>query len=283
MWSKEFDYVKAASVDDAIQQTSDDMDAKILAGGHSLLPAMKLRLSEPSKLVDISKLANLKGISANGPLSIGAMSTHAEISDSADVQKMCSALATACGAVGDQQVRNFGTIGGNIAHADPASDPPTVLVAAGATINIKGVDGERSVSAEDFFIDLFTTALEPGDVITSVTIPDLSGKKSAYVKMAHPASRYAIVGIAVVLDMDGATCTSATVAIGGATASAMRSSGAEDALSGSSLDAAALDAAAAAIQSDIEDALMGDVNYPESYRQAMAGVYLKRAVKAALG
>ena len=139
------------------------------------------------------------------------------------------------------------------------------------------------LSAADFFIDLFMTDLQPGEVITGVSIPDLSGHKSAYAKMAHPASRYAIVGVAVVLEMDGDTCTSASVGIGGATASAMRSSGAEGALAGSSLDSAALDAAAAALQSDISEALMGDVNYPEGYRSAMAGVYLKRAVKAALG
>ncbi|MDQ7025138.1 MAG: xanthine dehydrogenase family protein subunit M [Anaerolineae bacterium] len=283
MWPKEFDYVRASSVDDAIQQTSDNTDAKILAGGHSLLPAMKLRLSEPGKLVDISRLADLKGISANGTLSIGAMSTHAEIAASADVQQYCASLATACGMVGDHQVRNFGTLGGNIAHADPASDPPTVLVAAGATIHIKRSRGERSVSAEDFFIDLFTTDLEDGEVITRIEVPNLSGHKAAYVKMPHPASRYAIVGVAVILEMDGDTCKSARVAVGGATVSAMRASGAESALSGSSLDDAALNAAASAVQSDISDALMGDVSYPESYRQAMSGVYLKRAVKAALG
>lgn len=283
MWSKEFDYAKASSVDDAIQQTSEDMEAKLIAGGHSLLPAMKLRLSEPSKLVDISKLDELKGITSNGSLNIGAVTTHAQIAASSAVQHMCPALAEACGILGDQQVRNFGTIGGNIAHADPASDPPTVLVAADATINIKGEDGERSVSAEDFFIDLFMTDLQPGDIITSITVPDHSGHKCAYVKMSHPASRYAIVGVAVVLDVDGKRCKSARVAVGGATASAMRSPGAEAALTDAVLDDDTLDAAASAVQSDIEDALMGDVNYPESYRQAMAGVYLKRAIKAALG
>jgi aerobic carbon-monoxide dehydrogenase medium subunit len=282
MWPKEFDYVRASSVDDAIQQTSDE-DAKIIAGGHSLLPAMKLRLSEPGKLVDISRLADLKGISANGSLSIGALSTHAEIAGSAAVKSYCAALASACGSVGDHQVRNFGTIGGNIAHADPASDPPTVLVAAGATIHIKGSGGARSVSAEDFFIDLFTTDLETGEIITRIEIPNLSGSKTGYAKMSHPASRYAIVGVAVVLNMSGATCTGARVAVGGATAKAMRSSGAENVLTGSTLDDATLNSAAQAIQSDISEAIMGDVSYPESYRQAMAGVYLKRAVKAALG
>lgn len=280
MWPKELDYARASSVDDAIGQLNDE--TKIIAGGHSLVPALKLRLAEPEKLVDIAHIAELKGISANGTLSIGATSTHAEIASSADVQKMCSALASACGQVGDPQVRNFGTLGGNIAHADPASDPPTVLVAAGATIHLKGSGGERSMSAEDFFIDLFMTGLQDGELITKVEIPDLSGHKMAYAKLPHPASRYALAAVCVVLEMDGDTCKSASVATGGATTNAVNAKGAAEALAGTSLDAAALDAAAKALQEDIADRLMGDTIYPESYRGAMAGVYLKRAVQAAL-
>jgi len=257
-------------------------DVKLIAGGHSLIPVMKLRLSAPGKLVDIGRIASLKGISANGSLNIGATTTHAEIAASSAVQSMCSALASAAGQIGDQQVRNFGTLGGNIAHADPASDPPPVLLAAGATVNIQGKGGTRSVGAEDFFVDLFDTALEEDEIITSVTIPDLSGSKMAYAKFSHPASRYAVVGVCVVLNMNGDTCTSASVAVGGATVKAVKCAGAEAALAGSNLDDAALNAAADAVKSDIEDWLAGDVSYPESYRQQMAGVYLKRAVKAAL-
>jgi carbon-monoxide dehydrogenase medium subunit len=282
MWPTEFDYVRASSVDDAIQQAGGD-DAKILAGGHSLLPAMKLRLSQPGKLVDIGHIAELKGIKAGSSRSIGALTTHAEIAASADVKKYCPALASAAAHIGDQQVRNFGTIGGNIAHADPASDPPTVLVAADATIHIKGSGGERSVKAGDFFVDLFATDLNEGELITSVEIANLSGSKSAYAKFSHPASRYAIVGVCVVLEMQGANCQSARVAVGGVTSNAMRCSGAEGALAGSKLDDDALNAAAAAIQADIGNAASGDVVYPADYRKAMAGVYLKRAVKAALG
>lgn len=281
MWPTKFEYERVESVEQALEMMSDE--AKVIAGGHSLLPTMKLRLSAPEKLIDIGRIAELKGISANGDLKIGATSTHAEIATSADVQKMCPALASAAGQIGDQQVRNFGTLGGNVAHADPASDPPAVLVASGATINIKGKDGERSVSAEDYFIDLFMTDLAEDEIITSVTIPDLSGHKSAYVKFAHPASRYAIVGVCVVLEMDGDTCTSASVAVGGATVKAVKCSGAEEALAGTSLDDDALSAAAEAVKADIEEFLAGDIAYPEAYRQNMAGVYLKRAVKAAIG
>jgi carbon-monoxide dehydrogenase medium subunit len=280
MWPAKFDYVRASSVDDAISKLDDD--SKILAGGHSLLPAMKFRLSQPGKLVDIARIPELKGISGGASLSIGATSTHAEIAASAHVQKMCPALASAAGQIGDHQVRNFGTLGGNIAHADPASDPPAVLIACGARVHIQGSGGSRSVAASDYFVDLFETALQEGEIITKVEIPDCSGKKSAYAKLSHPASRYAIVGVCVVLEMNGNTCSNASVGIGGATVKAMRCSGAEAALAGSNLDDAALNAAAAAIQADIANSLIGDTVYPTEYRSAMAGVYLKRAVAAAI-
>ena len=281
MWPNKFDYVRAGSVDEALGSITDE--GKFLAGGHSLLPVMKLRLAAPEQLVDIGGIAALKGISANGGLSIGAGTTHAEISDSADVQSMCGALASACGQVGDQAVRNFGTLGGNIAHADPASDPPTVLVAAGATVNMQGADGSRSVGAEEFFVDLFETALDDGELITSVSLPDMSDHQSAYAKFPHPASRYAIVGVCVALKMNGATCDHAHVAVGGATVKAVKCAGAEAALAGTTVDDAALSAAAEAVKADIADWLAGDIVYPENYRQQMAGVYLKRAVQTAMG
>ena len=279
MWPNKFDYARAGSVNEALGLIGDE--GKFLAGGHSLLPVMKLRLAAPEQLVDIGGIAELRGISANGGLTIGATTTHAEVADSADVQAMCGALASACGQVGDQAVRNFGTLGGNIAHADPASDPPTVLVAVGASVTIQGADGARSVGAEDFFVDLFETALDDGELITSVSVPDLSDHKSAYAKFPHPASRYAIVGVCVALKMNGAVCDHAHVAVGGATVKAVKCKGAEAALAGTMLDDAALDAAAEAVKADIADWLAGDIAYPEGYRQQMAGVYLKRAVRAA--
>ncbi len=281
MWPNKFEYTRAGSVDEALGAISDE--GKFLAGGHSLLPVMKLRLDAPEQLVDIGGINSLRGISANGGLSIGATTTHADIAASADVQAMCAGLASACGQVGDQAVRNFGTIGGNIAHADPASDPPTVLVACGATVHIQGAGGARSVGAEDFFVDLFETALDDGELITSVSLPNCSDCQCAYVKFPHPASRYAIVGVAVCLKMDGDTCASADVAVGGATVKAVKCAGAEAALAGSTLDDAALSAAAEAVKADIGDWLAGDIAYPEAYRQQMAGVFLKRAVAAATG
>jgi carbon-monoxide dehydrogenase medium subunit len=281
MWPNKFDYARAGSVDEALSLITDD--GKFLAGGHSLLPVMKLRLDAPEQLVDIGRIPELSGISANGGLSIGATTTHDAIATSDAVQSMCGALASACGQVGDQGVRNFGTIGGNIAHADPASDPPTVLVAVGASVNIQGASGSRSVGAEDFFVDLFETALDEGELITSVNVPDLSDHQSAYAKFPHPASRYAIVGVCVALKMNGGACDHAHVAVGGATVKAVKCAGAEAALAGTSLDDAALNAAAEAVKADIADWLAGDIAYPEAYRQQMAGVFLKRAVAAATG
>lgn len=279
-----FDYHRPGTVEEAVQLLASNDGAKALAGGHSLLPAMNLRLSTPNAIVDIGQIGALRGISAaNGLLTIGALTTHAQIAASAEVRQHCPALAQACGQVGDPQVRNWGTLGGNIAHADPASDPPTVVLACGGTIHTHGTGGKRAINAGDFFIDLLMTDLQPGELITQISIPSQAGKKSAYAKMAHPASRYAVVGVCVVLTMNGATCSSASVAVGGAVPKAMRSPGAEAALSGSTLDAGALDHAAQALMNDIGGEVMGDVFAPEAYRRAMAGIYLKKAIRAAVG
>jgi carbon-monoxide dehydrogenase medium subunit len=257
--------------------------AKALAGGHSLIPAMNLRLSQPAALVDIGRLDELHGIRVEGgSLFIGALTTHAQMAASKDVQKHCAALASACANVGDPQVRNWGTLGGNLAHADPASDPPTVAVACNATIHVQGKTGTRTVNAEKFFMDLFTVNLQPGELITAIEFPSFAEWHTAYAKMPHPASRYAVVGVCVALHTTGGKCDQARVAIGGVTNKATRASNAEKALIGSTLDAAALDAAARAIVVDVGDEPMSDIYANGEYRRAMAGVYLKRAVKAAM-
>ena len=281
MWPGNFDYKRPATVAEALQLLAENEDAKIIAGGHSLLPAMKLRLNEPATLIDIGRIPELKGITNGSSLKIGALATHAEISRSDSIRSSCAALATATGLVGDQQVRNWGTLGGNIAHADPASDPTTVIVACDGTINLQNRTGTRSVDAAEFFIDLFTVDLEPGEMITSIEIPSLNGARTGYVKMAHPASRYAVVGVCAVLKMNGDTCQQARIAVGGATVKPVRSPGAEEALAGTTLDDSALNNAAEALRADIEEWLIGDMSFPEDYRQQMAGVYLKRAVRAA--
>ena len=277
MWPKSFDYIRVNSVEEAITQLNKHEGAKLLAGGHSLLPAMKLRLAEPTILVDIAPLGLTQVTDKGHGWSIGAMATHAAIAANAN-----GALAQAAAGIGDQQVRNFGTIGGNIAHADPASDPPAVLVALGAKIYIRGSGGERNVTAEDFFIDLFTTDLGSDEIITSIYIPRKEGHVSAYAKMAHPASRYALVGVAVDLCTQGGHCSEVRIGVTGATTHALRASGAEAALQGAELNDGNIAQACEAIQEDIADQLLGDAAYPEDYRQAMAGVFLGRAIRAAM-
>ncbi len=275
-----FDYHRPASVAEAVQLLSRP-GAKALAGGHSLIPAMNLRVAQPGELVDIGRLDVLRGIRVDGNrLIIGALSTHAQIAASPEVQKHCAALATACSTVGDPAVRNWGTIGGNLAHADPASDPPTVVLACDAVIHTQGENGQRAIKAADFFVDVFTVDLQPGELITSIEIPSQSHRRMAYVKLPHPASRYAVVGVCVSMHTSGGVCDQIAIAVGGATAKATRATGAQSALLGSLLEAEALEAAAIAISADIGDQAVSDIYANATYRRAMAGVLLKRAVKA---
>ncbi len=281
----QFHYHRPQSLQEAVRllASNDEEECKALAGGHSLIPAMNQRLAQPGTLVDVGRLEELKGIRfEGGSLRIGALATHAEIASSPLVQAHCPALATAAGLIGDPQVRAWGTIGGNLAHADPASDPPAVVLAWGARMNLHGPQGERSVAADDFFIGLFTTALAPAELITSIDIPSQPLRRSAYAKMVHPASRYALLGVCVSLQMENGRCTDARVAVGGAIPKASRCPGAEGALSDSSLDDQALNAAAEAISQDLGDDVISDIHAPGEYRRAMAGVYLKRAVRASL-
>ncbi|MFN8445666.1 MAG: xanthine dehydrogenase family protein subunit M [Caldilineaceae bacterium] len=280
MYPTQFDYARAGSVEEAISLGSAD-GAKFVAGGHSLIPAMKLRLSTPSTLVDIGRLSGLKGISRNGnSVRVGALTTHAACAASGDLPKVWSEAA---GLIGDPQVRNRGTVGGNIAHADPASDLPTVLTALRANVNIQGAGGSRSVSADDFFVDLFTTALQEGEIITSVDVSAEGNRGSAYVKLFNPASRYAIVGVAVQVEVAGGVCKSASVAIGGCTNKATRASGVEAALVGKTLDDATINAAAAAIASDLGDEVNGDMHASAEYRKAVAPGLVAQAIKTAVG
>src|SRR5687767_1367027 len=182
MFPAKFEYHAPTSLDEAIKLLSDgDGDVKVLAGGHSLLPPMKLRLAQPSALIDIGRLSELKGITntRDGGIRIGALTTHAELAAAGDLPAV---LSEAAGMIGDVQVRNRGTIGGNLAHADPASDLPTVMVALDATLHVVGPNGRRSIPASLFFLDLFTTGLEEGEIIMDVQIPDQRGAGSAYAK-----------------------------------------------------------------------------------------------------
>ena len=284
MYPTQTTYHRATSVSEAVQLLASNDGAKVLAGGHSLIPMMKLRLASPDVLVDIGRIEEMKGISADGAgLSIGALTTQAEIASSDLVKERATALAEAAGLVGDPAVRNRGTIGGNVSHSDPASDLPTVLTALGATYNITGPGGQRSVAAADFTTGLLETALAEDEILTGVSIPAVpSGSGSAYVKFPHPASRYAVVGAVAVVAVQGGRCASSSVVVGGVEATPTRASSVESALAHADLNDEALGAAAAAVASDFQGDPMSDIFASAEYRQAMAAVYVGRALKAAV-
>jgi len=284
MYAADFDYYRAGSLADAHALLAKHPGAKLLAGGHSLIPLLKLRLAAPAALVDIGRLAELHGIGeSGGSVRIGALSTHAEIAASSAVVKAAPALADAAGLVGDPAVRNRGTIGGNIAHADPASDLPTVLVALGAQIVAAGPKGERTIAADQFFTGIMTTSLGEDEIVTAVLVKAQgAGQGSAYVKFSHPASRYAVVGAGALVTLEGGTCSAARVAIGGLLPHARRAASVEAALAGTPADAAAIAAAAGKASSDLGSDVTGDIFASASYRAAMAPVYIKRALAAAV-
>jgi carbon-monoxide dehydrogenase medium subunit len=281
MYPSKFDYVRAGSVGEAISLLGQHDEAKLLAGGHSLIPLMKLRLSDPGTLVDIGRIPELKGIStANGTVRIGALTTHAMIAASNEVP---AGLHEAANMVADVQVRNRGTIGGNVVHADPASDPPTILTALNATFYITGAGGERAVPVADFFTGVFETAVGEYEILTAIEVAaETAGTGSSYAAMENPASGYAMVGAAAVVTMSSGRCSSASVAVGGLTPTAIRASSVEAALVGNVLDESTIAAAAAAVQNDLGDIILGDMHAGKEYRKAMATVYVKRAVAAAV-
>jgi len=283
MYSANFDYHRAKTLADAQRLLAAHPGAKLLAGGHSLIPLMKLRLASPSAVVDIGRLAELRGISRSGDsIRIGALTTHAEIAASADVQKAAPALAEAAMLIGDPAVRSRGTIGGNIAHADPASDLPTVLVALDARIVAVGASGERTIGADGFFTGIMSTALAENEVVTAIVVPAAPrGQGSAYVKFPHPASRYAVIGVAAAVTMANNQCSAARVALGGLLPHATRATAVEQALTGKSLDTATIASAAAQVGSDLGGEVTGDIFASAEYRAAVAPVYVKRAIAAA--
>ncbi|MFQ5679739.1 MAG: FAD binding domain-containing protein [Gemmatimonadota bacterium] len=277
-----FDYHRPASLAEAIELLAGHDEARPLAGGHSLLPAMKLRLAAPAALVDVSRIPGLTGIEREGGvLRIGAMTVYAEIAASPEVRRGCPVLAEAVALIGDRQVRNRGTIGGSVAHADPAADLPTVLVALDATVEIVGVEGERSVPAREFFQGIFATALGPAELVTAVRVPATpAGTGAAYEKHPHPASRYAVVGVAAVLSLDSGACSGVELVVGGVTGMPARVPGAAEALEGAALSPEAIAAAAASVPAALPEP-MGDLYASGEYRVHLATVLARRALERA--
>ncbi len=288
MFAADFEYRKAGSIAEAVQLLSDNPGAKLLAGGHSLIPLMRFRLARPEVVIDIGGIANLRGINVSGDtINIGALTTHAEIAASADVQRSNGLLAEAAGGIGDPAVRNRGTIGGNLAHADPASDWATVLTALGATVSAQGPSGARTIAVSDLIEDAFATVLAENELITTVSVPVLAANQRAeYAKMAHPASFYAVVGGAVVVTMDGNRCTAASVAVGGLTPRPVKAPSVEQALSGTTLTADSIGDATARLGEDITAAgvdIIGDVYASAEFRAGVAPVEVKHALMHAIG
>jgi len=283
MFAPAFDYYRASSVAEAGELLRKYPGAKLIAGGHSLIPLLKLRLASPPAVVDIGRIRELKGITRkDGVVRIGALTTHAEIAASSVIREQCPALAEAAQVVGDPAVRNRGTIGGNVAHADPASDLPTVLTALGARFEIAVSGASKLSDAASFFTGMMSTTLGEHDLLVAVEVPVRpSGQGQAYVKFVHPASRYAVVGVAAALTASGGTCTAAAVAIGGLVPQATRAVAVEQALAGQRLSADSIARAAADVSRHLGDDVLGDLYASANYRKAVAPVWVKRALTAA--
>lgn len=284
MYAPPFDYYRASSVADAHRLMASHPGAKLLAGGHSLVPLLKLRLAAPPAVVDIGRIPDLRGVTRQGSeIRIGALTTHAELAASPDLRLAAPALAEAAAMIGDPTVRNRGTIGGNVAHADPASDLPTVLVALDARITVAGPHGERTIPAEQFFTGIMTTALEEDEILVSIQLHAAAKKQgSAYEKFSHPASRYAVLGAAALVTIDNGTFTSARVAIGGLVPHARRTDAVENELIGRPATDGVIAHAAHQVGEDLRDDVTGDIFASAEYRVAMAPVYIKRAVATAV-
>jgi len=278
-----FDYHPATSVDEAIallQQYGDE--AKLLAGGHSLLPTMKLRLAQPGHLIDLGRISGLSYIREDGGVvAVGAMTRYVDIERSEVLKKHFALLPEGVAQIGDPQVRNRGTIGGSIAHSDPAADTPGIVLALKADIVAKGPNGVRTIKADDFFMDLFQTALQPDEVITEIRFPKPPVHTgSAYMKLANKASHYAVVGCAAVVTLDGnGTCTSASVVITGASVKPTRASAVEAGLVGKKLDEATIANAASHAADGLE--VVSDIHGSQEYRAQMATVLARRVVARA--
>lgn len=276
-----FDYVRAESLRDALKELAAGDGTKVIAGGHSLLPIMKFRLAQPPRLVDISRLAELKGIEEKGRgVRIGAGTTYRELLDSELLRDRFPLLIEATGTIGDLQVRNRGTIGGSLAHADPVSDMPAVMLALDATFNLRSRRGKRSVKAREFFQGAFSTSLAEDELLTEITIPPLpTGAGSCYLSQDHPASGYAIAAAAAVVALRRNTVSHAVAALTGVADMAFLVKSVEG-LVGSDGAAEAVSAAAAGATAGIE--VNGDVHAPADYRRHLAQVITRRALETAL-
>jgi carbon-monoxide dehydrogenase medium subunit len=284
VYPAQFEYHTPSTVREAISllgRLKDD--AKLLAGGHSLIPMMKLRLAQPKHLIDLRKVPGLSGIKENGGvITLGALTTHYQVESSTLLKQKCPLLPEVAGQIGDPQVRNMGTIGGSLAHADPAADYPAAAIALGAELVAEGAKSRRSIKADNFFKGLLTTALQPEEILVEIRFPSWPVRTGmSYMKFPHPASRFAVVGIAAVLTVDGkGRCSKVGVGITGAGTKAVRAKEVEAALVRKTLDGKVIQAAAerAVGGVDVQADLQGSVEY----KTHLLKVYCRRALEAAL-
>ncbi len=285
MFPTSFGYIAAHSVDEALELLAKyGEDAKLLAGGHSLIPAMKLRLASPQTLIDLGTVQGLRGIRVDADaLAIGALTVHADIAASDLVRQRVPSLADAANVIGDVQVRNRGTIGGSCAHADPAADFPVILTALNVSFVVVSPSGKRTISVEDFFVDFYTTALAQNEILTEIRVPlPAADAGTAYHKLANPASGYLVVSSgALVRRDDSGKCLDARIAIGGLGGKPFRPAAVEAALRGKSLTLEAIgDAAAKAAEgADPDDEIYASADY----KRHVASVLTRRALAQASG
>jgi carbon-monoxide dehydrogenase medium subunit len=275
----EFDYAVAESVDDAIRLLGEGgEDARVLAGGHSLLPFMKLRFATPSLLVDLRKVSELRGIETRGDaIRIGALTRHADL----QVRDDLGLIATVAREIADQQVRNRGTIGGSLAQADPAADMPAVLLAMGGSVVVRGARGEREIAAEDLFEGYLTTSIQPGEVLTEVRLPSLQGYGHGYEKFNRRSEDWAMVGVCALVKAADGVCEDVRIGLTHMASTPLRASAAEAALRGQPLDDEHI--AAAAAQAAEGTSPQGDLNATADYKRHLARVLTRRALTTASG
>ena len=283
MITAQFDYFAPATLNEAMSMLAEyPEEAKILAGGHSLIPAMKLRLAQPQMLIDIGRIKDLSYIrEEDGQVRIGAMTTHYQIESSDRLREICPLLPETAAHIGDVQVRNKGTLGGSLAHADPAGDWPAAIIALGAEMIAVSATGERTIKADDFFVDMLTTALKPDEILREIRINAPRGRTGqAYMKVHQPASGFAVVGVAVNLtrNPDG-TCQSAGIGITGVAPKAYRAGKVESALTGKALGEQDIRAAAAHAADGVD--VNADLYASAEYRRHLAEVYTRRAIETA--
>jgi carbon-monoxide dehydrogenase medium subunit len=288
MYPASFEYHAPSSVQEALGLLGKLEDAKILAGGHSLIPMMKLRLAQPKNLIDLRKVSGLTGIKEDGStIVIGTMTTHWDVESSKVLKAKVPVVAECAAVIGDPAVRNKGTIGGSLAHADPAADMPATAIALGFEFVCESAKGKRTVKADDWFQGLMSTALNDNELLVEIRVPVwAAGSGSCYMKFPHPASRFAVVGVCAAVTIDKAgNCTKAGVGVTGAGTKAVRAKGVEAGLTGKRLDAAAIEAAAqkAAEGVDVQADLQGSVDYKAHLCRVFARRAIETAVKRAQG